>query len=373
MKIKVILFVLVLVLGLAVGNPQFVVRAESDEGTTLHFGAILPLSGPAAHYGKRIQDGIELAVSDLRMRDTKVRVSYEDVAKPGAEAVSAIRNLVEAKKIDALVGNFWNPVIPIIAATVRNAKLLTFHTSEADDFTTRSGEFVFSTNATIHSEAEKMAAFAYHTLSARRASIIYVGTTFGEQYNKHFSKAFVALGGSILSSDLVALGENDVRTVLTRTAMGKPDVYVTGSFGSNLGTILKGMRELKITTPVISTYETEDPSVLAAAGSIQSEQLHYFSPEGDPAVDGVRIFNDRFFQRFGYLPTVHSTNAYDATIIAAEAFASCKADRICAGRYVTQVKNFAGVSGTITINEHRTAQKNFVLKVFKDGKFQRVR
>lgn len=158
---------------------SFVTAANSNISSK--FGAILPLTGPAQTYGQRIQDGIEMARTDLMREQIEVKVYYEDVSKPGAIAVTAARNLFENQKIQSLVGNFWNPVIPIIAPVIKQAGVISFHTSEADDYTTSSGEFVFSTNATISDEAGQMAEFAYNSLKARTAAIMYVGTSFGEQ------------------------------------------------------------------------------------------------------------------------------------------------------------------------------------------------
>lgn len=64
------------------------------------------------------------------------------------------------------------------------------------------------------------------------------------------------------------------------------------------------MRELSIKTPVISTYEAEDNSVLEIAGEFPSGQLYYFAPEGDTKIQRISAFNNAFQKTYGYKPTV---------------------------------------------------------------------
>lgn len=337
----------------------------------ISLGATLPLSGEIAPYGILIRDGIELAASDLSKEGINITTAYEDVPAPGPSALSSFNKLIIDKRIQGLVANFWNPVIPIIAPAVKHFNTIVFHSAAADDLILDAGDTIFSTNSKIKDEALKLANFAYNQLGASSSCILYVGTSFGENYNKHFSDQFQSLGGKVSYSELSKLGERDLRTVLTKIKYNSCQVFLAAFFGTNLGLVLKQAKEVGISKPIISVYEAEDPSVIEVAGDA-AEGLRFFAPEATIETNSIKDYKLRFIQKFGYAPRILASNAYDATIILSKAINQCKADRDCIKNKIYSIKNFEGMSGTFSIDADGAARKEFVLKTVKDGKFQRI-
>ena len=342
---------------------------QPNDEEALRLGATLPMTGLAATYGDAIREGINLAVSDLAAEGIRTRVSVEDVSVPGPMAVTAIRSLIADKKIEALVANFYNPNIPIMAPAIMNAKILAFHTAEADDKILDAGDYIFSTNAKIKDESAQMAELSIKSLKARTAAVLYLGTTFGEHYNKHFTRSFEQLGGKVIYSEFTALGDNDVRTMVVKALAEKPDVIVVASFGPTLGILLKTLNEFNAKQPIVSVYEAEDPSVLETAKTVRNRQVYFYSPAPAPNAVAAARFRDAFFKRYGHEPRLFSANAYDATILAARALVKCRRDRVCAQQYVAETRAFDGASGTFSIDADGAATKNFVLKTIVDGRF----
>lgn len=346
------------------------VSSESVTEEPIVLGATLPLSGDIASYGMLIKDGIDLAVSDLAKKGINVRIEYEDVPSPGPVALSAIQKLIAKNGINGLVANFWNPAIPIMAPAIKKAKILAFHTAEADDPILEAGDSIFSTNAKIKDESWELAYYAYHELQARTACILYIGTNFGEDYRKHFSERFSQLGGKILTSDLTKLGDSDVRPALTKVRQSSCDIFFAAYFGTNLGMLLKQSQGVGIKKTILSVYEAEDPSVISVAGSA-AEDLKFFVPEPVGENETIKQFREKFMHRFGYEPRVLGSNAYDATTLLTQVLIDCKKDFDCAQSKVYEVKNYAGVSGTFTIEADGAAKKTFILKTIKNGLFVR--
>ena len=346
--------------------------AQPENGRqAIRLGATLPLSGDYASYGIQIRDGIELAKEKLRAQGFNIQVFYEDVPLPGRPAVTAIRKLISEDKIHALAGNFWNPAIPAMAPMINRNKIVSFHTAAADDLILDAGEYVFSTNAKIKDEARTLAEHAYYTLGARTAAILYIGTTFGENYSAHFAKQFEKLGGTILHNDVTILGDNDLRAPLTAVKRKNPDVFFAAYFGTNLGIVLKQAKEIGLHQQILGVYEAEDPSVLQTAES-KANGLQYLLAE--PEVDNKlqEDLRKEFQQRFAYSPSVLSRNAYDATNILVKTLAKCKLDPECSKSSVYQTKEYPGFSGTFSIDSDGGAEKKFVLKEIKHQQFVRL-
>jgi branched-chain amino acid transport system substrate-binding protein len=343
-------------------------QALSEDSNEIRLGATLPLSGDIAPYGNLIRDGIEFAATDLRKMGYSLSIDYEDVPTPGASALSAINKLIVDKQIHALVANFWNPIIPIMAPAITRANIIAFHTAAVDDPILDSGHTIFSTNSKIRDEAAKIANYVYEDLGARTACVLYIGTSFGENYKHHFTSKFENLGGKVVFSDLTKLGETDLRTVLTKIKFSSCEVLFAAYFGTNLGLVLKQAGAVGLTKQIMAVYEAEDPSVLAVAG-LAAEGLRFFVPEPKRESKAIVDFRQRFSTRFGYNPRILASNAYDAVTILVKFLSECKGDVSCTSTKIYGLREYDGVSGKFSIDSDGAATKEFVLKVVRNGKF----
>lgn len=350
----------------------FIKNAESQSPgkppSTIVLGATIPLSGNSASYGNLIRDGIKLAEARLHREGYSVQLVIEDVPSPGERAVSAVRKMVAVDKVDGIAANFFNGNIPAIAPIITHERIPTFHTAIADDLILGSGEYVFSTNSTIARESQLLAEEAVSQLHAKTAAILYIGTTFGEQYAKHFSKHFQSQGGKVLLEAMSPLGNEDHRAEILKLMKEKPDVVLLAYFGTNLGTVLKQLRQIDRTTPILSVYEAEDPSVLQVAGAA-AEGILYFEPEPKKAEIERQSFFTEFQNAYGYTPRVLATNAYDATYLLGKSFAQCKKEKSCVLKMIRELSNYSGASGNFSIAKDQSAERPFRLKTCKKGEF----
>ncbi len=298
-------------------------------------------------------------------------ISYEDVPAPGPLAVSVINKLISEDHIQGIAGNFWNPVIPIMAPAIMRNKVVTFHTAAADDPILDAGDYIFSTNTKIRDEAQRVADYVYNDLGARSACVLYIGTNFGENYYKHFVARFEKLGGNVPYFDLTKLGENDLRTVLMKVKNSACQVFFAAYFGTNLGLVLKQAKIAGIHKQILAVYEAEDPSVIEVAGDA-AEGLRFFVPEPVVDTETIKNYKERFVKRFGYSPRILGSNAYDATTILVTSLVECKGDPECTKTKIYRLQDYPGVSGTFSIDSDGAAQKNFVLKTIRNGKFERL-
>ena len=343
----------------------------ADESQEIRLGATIPLSGEYSTYGKLIQDGVELAREDLIMAGHNVSIIYEDLPLPGKQAITAIRKLITEDKIHGLAGNFWNPALPTMAPLLMRNRILSFHTAAADDLILAAGDYIFSTNAKVKDEAKALADLAYHKYGAKKVVVLYVATTFGEDYSKHFKAHFEKNGGKVIFLDMTMLGSSDNRTVLSKVKGLDPDLYFFAHFGTNLGIMLKQARQLGIKKPILSVYEAEDPSVLKAAG-VYAEGLKFFVAEAKEQGSQQENFLARFKKRYEYLPGILGKNAYDATLLLTKTLVLCDLEPECTKEKLYQVKNYPGISGTFSIDKEGAAKKDFVLKTVRDSKFVRA-
>lgn len=340
----------------------------SSQGKVV-FGAIAPLTGQVSVLGERMRNGMEMAKEDVMKKGIikDFDMIYQD-ALDGKSSTNAVQKLVFSDKVKVISSAFFIPGIEAVAPITEKEGIIFFNTA-ANPESLLDKKFLFSTNVTIREDAYRMAEYAYNTLGARTASVINLQTSFGESYKVNFSKKFIELGGKITSTHAKSPDANDYRTEVARVKAENPDILLVIHFGSSLGNAVKQAREVGVTSVIMGDYESEDPTVLNLAGKA-AEGMIISSSQPEVLSADVLDFQKRYEAKYGETPDVLATNAYDAVIIQAKAYALCNGDSACMAKEIASTKNFAGVSGQITIDpKDHSVSKPTIFKVVKDGKF----
>ncbi len=345
----------------------FLLNGPTKEG--LRVGVLVPPSGNFAVLGERVRNGFELAKADLASHGTFVEVIYEDACQP-KEALSAITKLIESDRITLLGGSFcvagFVPVIDVL----EKHQVIGVNLAPNPD-SVLGHDYVVSTNTSIKLKANELGAFAADTLRAKTAAILYYNTPLGEDYRKHFSAAFEERGGEIVLEQVTLIDASDFRTELTKIKQKNPDVIFVVQLARPLGNLLKQANELGIESRMLGNSQNEDPSVIEVAG-VSAEGFYISSDEPLPPSENVLDFNRRYKERFGQEADVFARNAYDALILEAAAYKHCAGETDCMLAYFHAIKNYDGVSGSISIEEDGTAFKPTSFKVIKNGMFVSV-
>jgi|SRR3989344_5268933 len=338
----------------------------------IRVGVLAPLTGGNAVLGERIRNGMELAKEDiLKQDDTQpIEIIYEDACLP-KDAVSAMQKLVEINKIDILGGSFCLiGLVPVLPIAEQN-NIIVFNTA-ANPNSVLNKPFVFSTNISIQNDAKQLANYAAEKIKAQTAAIVYLDTPFGQDYNKYLSQNFEQNGSKILFSEKKAVDTTDFRTDLIKIKALNPDMIFVIHHGQSLGIFFKQTQQLGLRIPILGHYEAEDPTVIEYAGNAAVEGFVISSSEPKIKTDAVNKFMQIYLSKFAELPDVLATNAYDALHLEIAAYKKCNGDFECMKQHLRQVKDYPGVSGSITINPDGSSDKPTIFKIVKDGQFVKL-
>lgn len=332
-------------------------------------GATLPLSGELSTYGKLILSGIELAKNDLMDQGIKLDLIVEDTPLNGSGIIPIIDKMITINKIDAVAGNFSNQAMFLMGNYLEKNKIAAFHTAAVDSHLEEFPKYILSTNTLIQDEAENLASYLYNK-GYREIGVITILNHFGISYRDFFESKFKSLGGKIVESTNFQMQDNDYRSQILKLKSKNPEVIFAACFGGYLGRILKQSKQLGISTPFYSVYESEDSSVLESSEGF-SNGLRYFVAYSKNNKYYLK-FRDKFFTRFKKEPDTFATNAYDATMLLGSAFKKCNDDKDCLINELYSTKNYNGASGTISINQNGIAKKDFILKEIQNDQFVEV-
>jgi branched-chain amino acid transport system substrate-binding protein len=216
---------------------------------TVTVGVVMELTGSAGQFGQAGAKSVELAFRDLNEAGgpggCKLIPEIRDAQSQGAVAVDAAKQLVEIKRVPAIIGGIISPVsIPILTSVTAPSGVVQISpASSSPTLTTlgregKSGGWFFRT---ITTDALQGVAAAKYALDSglRKLTVIHVNNDFGVNMVREFSRAYGALGGQIISVTPYNPGQASYQPEVTRALAGNPDALYLVSYPGDGTTIAR--------------------------------------------------------------------------------------------------------------------------------------
>lgn len=352
--------------------------SNTASGDTIKIGVNYELSGAVATYGQASVQGIEMAVQEINaaggVQGKQIElVKYDNKSEP-AEATTLATKLMTSDKVIAAIGpatsgNF-KATIPV---ATKNKVPVVSGSATADDVTVDASgvkEYAFRTCFNDSFQGTAMANFASKKLNATRAVIIKdTGSDYSKGLAENFTKTFTENGGQIVGEEAYATKESDFNSILTRIKGGQFDVIYLPGYYEEAGPAIKQARDLGITQPVLGGDGFDSPVLLEKAGASALNDVyftnHYSSIDQDPA---VQAFIANFKTKYNAEPNAFNALGYDTAKFVADALSrAASLDGESVAQAMASTTDFAGVTGTITIDANHNPVKSIVVVGLKDG------
>ncbi len=177
---------------------------------TITMGSVVSLTGPAGRFGQAAAKSIELAFRDLNeaggVAGCRLAVDVRDAQSQGAVAVDAARQLVDIKKVPAIIGGIISSVsIPVVTSVTGPAGIVQISPASSSPSLTKlaqegkTGGWFFRT---ITSDALQGVAAAKYAMDTglTKLAVVHVNNDFGVNMVAEFTRAYTKLGGAITST-----------------------------------------------------------------------------------------------------------------------------------------------------------------------------
>ncbi len=314
-----------LVLALAVAP----VAAQAACTTTI--GVVMELTGPAGEYGQKASKAVELALRDINaaggVNGCTLEADIRDAQSQGNVAADVAKQLVEIDKVPVIIGGIISSVsMPILTSVTAPSGVVQISpASSSPSFTAlaeqgKTGGWFFRT---ITSDALQGTVAAKYALDIgfKKLSVINVNNDFGSNMVKEFTKAYTALGGTIVTQVPYNENQPSYQPEVTKAMTEKPDALYLVSTPGDGATIARnwisqggvqkfmlndGMNSEDFIKNVGAQYLND--AYGTSSGTDKSPSTEYFA-KAFPAYSGFDW----------QAPAVD--RAYDATVIAALAIA----------------------------------------------------
>ena len=156
-------------------------------------GVVLPLSGRYAPFGELVKQGIELAVKNS---SAPIQVFYQDSGADPQSAADAVRRLVRAQRVMAVIGPLTGDAAMLAVQEAEKAQVPIITLSYRDGLP-QLGRYVFRNSLTPQQQVDALAEYAIEELGLNTYAILSPGNKMGQQYAQLFRQAIEKRGGDI--------------------------------------------------------------------------------------------------------------------------------------------------------------------------------
>ena len=237
---------------------------------------------------------------------------------------------------------------------------------------TQVGDYIFRICFIDPFQGSVMAKFARNTLKADTAAILWdVKSDYSKGLKQFFEETFKQSGGRVVAQPSYSKGDSDFNAQLNSIKQANPDVIFVPGYYTEVGTIARQARDQGMKQPLLGGDGWDSPELFKSAGNALEGSYfsnHYSAESKDPR---VQEFIQGYRSKYNKVPDAMAALGYDAAKILAEAIKKAGSTEGQAVRdAIAQTKDFAGVTGTITLNAERNATKPAVVLQIKGKDFK---
>lgn len=315
-------------------------RAQRPEDIALGFAA--PLSGPEAHYGKDMQNGIKLAIDEMNATGPTINghaarfmlQSEDDQADP-RRSMAVAQTLVDAN-IKGMLGHFNSGTTIPASRIYAQAGIPEIAMATAPEYTRQGFKTTFRMMTSDLQQGAVLGTFAVKKLRLRRIAVIDDGTVYGKALADSFEKAARAAGARIVdrqhAGDLPTGTKQTAkqraqqaerqaekqavgfRAILAHLKRVEPSAIFYAGPDAKAAELVRQMRELDLKATLLAGEMVKTDDFLKAAGPAADGTIASLAGLPLAQMPGGPGFAKRYQKRFGEPPGIYAPYAYDGAM-----------------------------------------------------------
>ena len=349
------------------------VAANDDGRGPILVGHYASLTGSEATFGQGTDQAIRIAVEERNarggVRGRPIELITLDDASKAAEAGTVVTRLITEHHVDAILGEVASAASLAGGRVAQRYGVPMITPSSVAASITQLGDRISRVCFLNDFQGYAVAKFARDELKASRVGILYdQASAYSTDLASEFRKAFTALGGTIATSQAYTAGDVNLSAQLQSLKDSNPQAIFLPGYYTDAGNYSIQARKIGITVPILGGDGWDSPKLAELGGPAMEGNYyatHYTSDEDRPAVRG---FVATFKAHYGAEPDALDALGYDAANVLFAAMDRAKSlGGAELGRAIAGTKDFAGVTGKITLDEGRNPVKSAVIIQVKNG------
>lgn len=339
----------------------------TTSGDTIKVGVYGDLTGQTSSFGQSTKNGVELAVEEINaaggVNGKKIQLVIEDDQGRPEQAKTVVSKLINQDKVQAVLGEVASTNSLAAAPVAQEAKIPMITPSSTNPKVTEVGDYISRVCFIDPFQGSVMAKFASNTLKAKTAAILGdVNSDYSKGLTQFFEEEFTKAGGKVVAKEAYTQTDPDFKGQLTKIRNLNPDViYIPGYYGQ-VGIIAKQARELDMNMPLLGGDGWDSPELWKLGGAALKNTFLSNHYSADNPAPEIQNFVKAYKAKFNTTPDAIAALAYDAAKILADAIKRAGGtDSAKLKDAINSTKDFAGVTGKITLDASRNAVKPAVV------------
>lgn len=361
----------------------------SDGPKEVVVGQYGSLTGTAATFGLSTKNGIELATEEQNAKGgiagMPIRMVVEDDQSKAEEAATAVNKILSRDRPVAVLGEVSSSRSLAAAPLLQAAGVPMISPSSTSPKVTEQGDYIFRVCFIDPFQGTAIAKFAHQSRGLKNVAVLKdVKNDYSVGLAQYFSAEFTRLGGVIVGEEAYSEGDFDFKAQLTSLIAKSPEALFVPGYYTEVGNIAKQARELGFQGVFLGGdgWDSDELVKIGGEAIVGSFFTNHYSVDDPNPV--VQEFITKYQAKYGAKPDGLAALGYDSARIlylAMEEVAkdpklaaglgdrsavpateeARKAARAALRDVLARTSGFGGVTGTITIDAQRNAQKPAVV------------
>ena len=344
-------------------------------GDTIKIGYNLELSGSVAAYGQAEKNGADLAIEEINkaggVDGKKIEAVSKDNKSDNTEAATVTTNLATESKVNAIVGPATSGAVAASTPNTTSAAVPLVTPSGTQDSLTVSdknkvNKYIFRSTFQDSFQGQVLAQYATSNLNAKKVVLYYDASS---DYAKGIAEKFKSeYKGDIVVEETFQSKDTDFQAALTKIKNKDFDAIVMPGYYTETGLITKQAREMGIDKPILGPDGFADSKFIESAGAANTNNVFYVSGYSTKVSlsDKSTAFVEAYKAKYGEEPNMFAALAYDSVYMIADAAKDAKTSKDIAEN-LASLKDFEGVTGTMTIDKEHNPVKSAIMIGLSNG------
>ncbi|MBX3162177.1 MAG: ABC transporter substrate-binding protein [Deltaproteobacteria bacterium] len=343
---------------------------SSDKIKVGHYAS---MTGSEATFGVSTDQGIRLAAEERNkaggVKGKQVDIITGDTASKATEGGTVVTRLITQDNVVALLGEVASSITLAGGDVAQKLGVPDITPSSTNVRVTDLGDMVSRVCFTDDFQAWVVAKFVRDNLKFDKAAILYdQGQAYSKGFAEFFNKSFTAMGGEIVANEAYSGGNPDASAQLqTIKGSGAQIIFLPGYYG-DAANFMKQAKSKGIEIPFIGGdgWDSEDLIKIAGAAANGNYFSNHYSHEEKRKE--VQDFVAAYKAKYGKVPDGLAALGYDAARVLFDAMDRAGSlEGKALGAAIAATKDFKGVTGNITMDAKRNAQKKAVILKIENG------
>lgn len=380
---------LIIMLLLTVGLAACGAAAPSATTSTIKIGINAPLTGDIPKVGEGTKYAAEMWLEDVKaaggldVGGTKydVELVIEDNEAKAESATAVTTKLISQDEVLVMVGPQASKQAVPAGEVANNLKTLMVSPWSTNPNTTLGRPYVFRTPFLDPFQGPVLVNFATEEFGATKAAVLYdVASDYPKGLAEFFKSAWEKLHGegSVVAFESFTTNDTDFSAQLTKIKDSGAEVLFAPQYYNEVALIVQQARELGFEGPILGSDSWGSAELMNLCGDACKGLFFSTHYAAAGATGATKAFIDRYNEKYGYVPDDVGALTWDTMLLVQKAIQDCgkitgdiAVDRQCVRDAMAQIKDFEGITGSMTFTEEGDPIKCAVIvKISDAGEFE---